>query len=300
MNIENTNLNRRSFIGVSSLAILGSFGINQAFAAKSKIKLAYSAITWSGNDLVAIKEIAELGFKGIQLRANTYPIFKDNPQDLKQILDKNKLELPMFSSGNITLNGDIKKDIETHVNHAKFIQNFGGKCLQFTNNSRPKDRNPTLEELKKYANNMSEVAKAVKEETGLQVAYHNHMHQLGETPEEVEVIFTEMNHKYILAELDVAHYHQGGGIPADAVLKYKDILYALHIKDTKPTDSSSGYQFVELGQGKVDFPAIFANLAKIKFDKWAIVELDAVPVKGKTALDCGKTSAAYLKSLNLM
>jgi inosose dehydratase len=300
MELDNADINRRKFLGLGSLAILGTLGFADALAAKSKIKLAYSAITWSGNDLVAIKEISDLGFKGIQLRANTYPIFKDNPNDLKDILEKHKLQLPMFSSGNISLNGDIKKDIETHVNHAKFIKNFGGKCLQFTNNSRPKDRNPSLEELKKYASNMSEVAKAVKEETGLQVAYHNHMHQLGETPEEVEVIFTEMNHKYILAELDVAHYQQGGGKPAEAVLKYQDILYALHIKDTKPTNSSSGYQFVELGQGTVDFPAIFKNLEKIKFNKWAIVELDAVPVKGKTALDCAKTSSAYLKTLNLM
>lgn len=292
-------MNRRDFLTQASILTASSFLSLEALAAKSKFKIAYSAITWSGNDLVAISDIAALGFKGIQLRANTYAPFKDKPQDLKDTLDKNKLSLAMFSSGNVSIQNDISKDIETHLNHAKFIKALGGKSLQITNNSRPKDRLPTTEELKKYAKNMSEVAKVVKGETGIQPSYHNHMGQLGETPEEVDIIFNEMNHDYILALLDVAHYKQGGGNPAEAVIKYKDILYATHIKDTKATDGKSGYQFVELGQGRVDFPAVFNALDKIKFKGWNIIELDAVPVKGRTALECGQTSKKYLESINV-
>lgn len=292
-------MNRRNFLTQASILTASSLLSLDVLAAKSKYKIAYSAITWSGNDLVAIGDIAALGFKGIQLRANTYAPFKDKPQDLKDTLDKNGLYLAMFSSGNVGIQDDISKDIETHLNHAKFIKALGGKSLQITNNSRPKDRLPTTEELKKYAKNMSEVAKVVKSETGIQPTYHNHMNQLGETPEEVEIILTEMNHDYVLSLLDVAHYTQGGGNPADAILKYKDILYATHIKDTKAVDSKSGYQFVELGQGRVDFPAVFKALDKIKFKGWNIIELDAVPVKGRTALECGQTSKKYLESINV-
>ncbi len=255
-------MNRRNFIQSASGVLLASkFDV---FAAKFSQKMAYSAITWNGNDLVAIKEIAELGYKGIQLRANSYAPFKDKPQDLKDTIVKNKLALAMFSSGNVSIQDDISKDIELHLNHAKFIKALGGSSLQITNSSRPKDRLPTSEELKKYAKNMSAVAKVVLEETGIQAAYHNHMNQLGETPEEVDIIVNEMNTKHIKLLLDVAHYQQGGGDPADAVLKYKSILHATHIKDTRPdTENKSGYRFVELGQGKVDFEAIFANLNKI-------------------------------------
>lgn len=292
-------MNRRDFITQASILTASSLLSFEAFAAKSKYKIAYSAITWNGNDLVAIGDIAALGFKGIQLRANTYAPFKDKPQDLKDTLEKNKLSLAMFSSGNVGIQDDISKDIETHLNHAKFIKALGGESLQITNNSRPKDRLPTTEELKKFAKNMSEVAKVVKGETGIQPSYHNHMNQLGETPEEVEIIFTEMNHDYVLALLDVAHYTQGGGNAADAVMKYKDILYATHIKDTKAIESKSGYQFVELGQGRVDFPAVFGALNKIKFKGWNIIELDSVPVKGRTALECGQTSKTYLESIKI-
>ena len=292
-------MNRRDFIAQASLLTATSMISLETLAAKSKTKIAYSAITWNGNDLVAIGDIAALGFKGIQLRANTYAPFKDKPQDLKDTLDKNGLQLAMFSSGNVSINDDISEDIETHLNHAKFIKALGGNSLQITNNVRPKDRLPTTEELKKYAKNMSEVAKVVKSETGIQPAYHNHMNQFGETPEEVDIIFTEMNHNYILALLDVAHYTQGGGNPAEAVMKYKDILYATHIKDTKAVDSKSGYQFVELGQGRVDLAGVFTNLDKIKFKGWNIIELDSVPVKGRTALECGQTSKKFLESIKV-
>ncbi len=290
-------MNRRKFISQLSLISAAALPVSESIAAltlKSKQKMAYSAITWNGNDLVAIKEIAALGFKGIQLRANTYPVFKDAPQDLRTTIESNGLKMPMFSSGNISIN-DYSKDLETQLNHARFVKAVGGECLQFTNSARPKDRPPTTQELKDYAKNMSAVAKAVKEETGLHVAYHNHMHQLGETPEEVDIIVNEMNPDYIRLLLDVAHYHQGGGVPADAVLKYKKVLYATHIKDTRPDqENKSGYRFVELGQGAVDFPAVFKNLDSIGFKGWNIVELDSVPVKGRTALDSGKISKEYL------
>lgn len=292
-------MNRREFIQSSALT-LSALGLGlQAEAAKKKFKLAYSAITWNGNDLVAISDIAALGFKGIQLRANTYAPFKENPQELKDTLDKNGLQLVMFSSGNVGILDDIIKDRETHLNHAKFIKALGGNSLQITNTSRPKDRLPTTDELKKYAKNMSAVAKAVLEETGVQPAWHNHMNQLGETPEEVDIIINEMDTKYIKLLLDVAHYTQGGGKPEEAVLKYKNILFATHIKDTKAVESKSGYQFVELGQGSVEFPKIFDALGKIKFDGWNIIELDSVPVKGRTALECGQTSKKYLESINV-
>lgn len=292
-------MKRRAFI--QNTAIMLAAGNLSAFAKKYQQKMAYSAITWSGNDLVAIKEIAELGFKGIQLRANTFAPFKEQPEDLKNTLSKNGLALAMFSSGNVSILDDISKDINLHLNHAKFIKALGGNSLQITNNSRPKDRLPTVEELKKYAKNMSEVAKVVMEETGVQAAYHNHMKQLGETPEEVDVIVNEMNTKYVKLLLDVAHYHQGGGVPAEAVLKYKEILFATHIKDTRSdTETKNGYRFVELGEGKVDFPAIFKNLDKIGFKGWNIVELDAVPVKGRTAFESAQISHDYLsKKINI-
>ena len=69
------NLSRRHFL--ENLGLVAATGLisNDLWAEtlkKSNLKIAYSAITWGGKDDVAIKELASLGFKGIQLRANTF------------------------------------------------------------------------------------------------------------------------------------------------------------------------------------------------------------------------------------
>ena len=70
----------------------------------------------------------------------------------------------------------------------------------------------------------------------------------------------------------------GGGDPAKAIEKYHDRLLFLHLKDVvdSPMTAKSQYPFtwVELGRGKVDLPAVFAALAKVKYRGWGVVELD--------------------------
>src|SRR5262249_62294323 len=81
--------------------------------------------------------------------------------------------------------------------------------------------------------------------------------------------------------LSVALYVGGGGAPVKAIEKYSDGLLFLHIKDVKPVSpgasSKNPYRFVELGRGRVDLPAVFAALERVKFRGWLIVELDGNP-----------------------
>jgi len=292
-------MNRRHFIqssaGIAGLALLPNWG-------NSSIKLGYSSITWGGKDLQAIQEIASLGFKGIQLRANTYPIYKDKPQELKAALDQAGLTLAMFSSGNVEIAPDkVEASIAQHLKHAEFVKQLGGSAIQLTNSLRKKDQLPTKEELVQLAEVMNEIGAKTKA-IGIQTTYHNHMHQWGETPEEVDVILTHIDPTKVLLELDVAHYFQGGGDPAKAVLRYKKILHTLHIKDVESPikgkeNEPKSYKFVELGQGKVNLKEVFKNLDKINFSGWAVVELDGVPSSDKTPLQCATTSREFLKGI---
>jgi inosose dehydratase len=55
------------------------------------------------------------------------------------------------------------------------------------------------------------------------------------------------------------------------------------------------YRFVELGRGKVNIPAVFAELKKIKFEGWAVIELDAVPDKSMSAKECALINKKYVE-----
>ena len=282
---------RREFL---ALTLATTLPISSLFAANKSYSLGYSSITWSGQDEQAIKDIASLGFKGIQLRANTFSKYGENPAALKALIDQSGLQLCMFSSGNVEIDpAKVDASIAQHVKHANFVKALGGTSIQLTNSLRKKGVKPEEKDLIRLAEVMNEIGAKTKG-IGIQATYHNHMDQFGETPEEVELLVQHMDPSKIKLLLDVAHYFQGGGNPAEAVLKYKKVLHALHVKDVRQTEPR--YRFVELGQGKVNLEEVFANLDKIKFKGFAIVELDAVPDAGKTPFSCAETSKEFLKT----
>ncbi|MCF2444967.1 sugar phosphate isomerase/epimerase [Dyadobacter sp. CY345] len=289
--------NRRIFLRTLSLgagALLTSSSWAEAMLKKVDMKIGYSAITWGGKDEQAMADLAGLGFKGIQLRANTFGPYRNKVSELKDSLIQHNLTLCMFSSGNVEIDpAKFESTVDTHVAHASFVKALGGNAIQLTNSLRPKDRKPTTEELKKLAQVMNEIGKQTAD-LGVQAVYHNHMNQLGETPEEVDIIVQAMDPRYAKLLLDIAHYKQGGGEPEEAVVKYKNIIHSLHLKDTKPADTKNGYKFVELGQGRVNVPAVFDALNKIKFKGWAVIELDGVPDPGKSPLVCAEINKKYI------
>src|SRR4029077_3322282 len=129
------------------------------------------------------------------------------------------------------------------------------------------------------------------------LGYHNHMGSLGERPEELDQIMSLTDPRYAKLELDIAHYFQGGGDPVKAILDYGDRLLFLHIKDDERLKGEAppkNCRFVELGRGKVPLPAVFTALRTVNFRGWAIIELDEVPDKVRTAKESAEMSWKYL------
>jgi len=273
---------------------------NESFAA-SGMSFGYAAITWNGNDTQAIKDVAEVGFKGIQLRTSVLPEFEKRPAALRELLAANHLTFTAFSSGGVRIApGTEAEEITKHVRNATFVRDAGGLYLQVTDSARQKDRKPAPDDFKQLGRVLTEIAKRVVD-LGVGLGYHNHMNSLGEGPEEVDRIMDASDPRYVKFELDIAHYQQGGGDPVQALRKYRDRLLFLHIKDLEsPVPASSkgnerSYRFVELGRGKVDLPAVFKTLKEIKFHGWAVVELDAVPDNARTPRESAIICKKYLE-----
>jgi len=310
---------RREFLlgmGVAAVTAVSSFPHEKVWAAEalyppmdlsyfdtpispgpSDIHFGYAAITWGGNDRQAIADIAALGFHGIQLRANVIKEF-GSAAELRNLLEKHQLKMVALSSGGVRVDAALEaEEIAKHTANAKFVHDVGGLYLQVTD-ERPKDRAITAADYKRLGRLISEIGKRTAD-LGISLGYHNHMGSLGERPEEVEQILQVADPRYAKLELDVAHYFQGGGDPAKAIEKYSDRLLFLHIKDVEPApqnaDAKRPYRFVELGQGKVDLPAVFDALHKVNFRGWAIVELDVVPDKTRTPKESGAISKKYLE-----
>jgi inosose dehydratase len=265
--------------------------------APAEIRIGYASITWGGNDRQAIEDIAALGFHGIQLRSNVVSQFA-SASEVRDLLDKHQLKLVALSSGDLQLDPAFESDeIAKHVAHAKFLRDAGGLYLQIIDR-RPKDRAIGLADYKRLGSLLTELGKRTAD-LGVSVGYHNHMGSCGERPEAVDEIMQAVDPRYAKLELDIAHYFQGGGNPVKAVEKYADRLLFLHIKDVHQapagSDAKSSYEFVELGYGKVDVPAVFTALHKINFRGWAIIELDSVPDKARSPKEAAAINKKYIE-----
>ncbi len=117
------------------------------------------------------------------------------------------------------------------------------------------------------------------------------MNTIGQSPDHVDVILESSDPKFVKLELDTAHSVAGGGDPAKTIQKYHDRMLFLHLKDVldSPMTDNAKYPFtwVELGRGRVDLPAVFDALAKVKYRGWAVVELDRVTSKSSQQQETG-------------
>jgi inosose dehydratase len=266
-------------------------------AAPGDIKFGYAAITWGGDDVKAIEDIAAVGFKGIQLRSPILTQYGDKPAALRDLLQKHKLTMVALSSGDVRIDAAVEaEELKKHTRHAQFVRDVGGLYLQVTD-ERPK-RAIVADDYRRMGKLLTEIGKR-SADLGIPLGYHNHMNNLGERPEEVAAVLDAADPRYVKLELDTAHYQQGGGDPVKAVRQYRDRLLFLHIKDLEsPVSGASGnrsYRFVELGRGRVDLKGVFTALDEVQFKGWAVVELDRVPDPGRTPKESATMAREFIE-----
>jgi len=261
---------------------------------KPFVRAGCSAITWSDNAKDAIQDIAAAGFAGIQLRAPTIDQFPD-PHALRDLLAEHKLTFVALSSGSASLDPAVRRSqLDTHAKHAHYVHEAGGLYMQILAAPAKPMQTFTAAEYKLQGEIFTEIGKAIAD-YGIKLGFHNHMNSVGQPPEAVDAVLNESDPNYLYLELDVAHYLQGGGDPAAAIRKHGRRILFMHFKDVRGPAGIEGYEWVELGKGRVDFPAVFAALHAVNFRGWGIVELDRVP-KGET-LSPKDANAASLRFL---
>lgn len=298
---------RRDFLVKSALGGLGLTALPKLVLGEEaglypKVKWGIAIITWNDGYLTAFEEISKLGIKGIQIRGNVFESYKAKPAELVQILDKYNLKAPILSGGNVPFNGSEDQSvIDKFMAMATFVKQIGGKYLQATTASRDAYP-PGADKLKKLAKSLNVIGEAVKAK-GIRLLLHNHMHQLCQSPQEIDMVLKNTDPESVGFLLDVAHYAQAGGNPAEAIVTYKKRLELLHIKDLlQPKPGHKGkeeynYQFVELGKGnQIQLDEILKSLKSIRFKGWCMIELDSVPNPATTPLQATKTSLDFLQA----
>jgi len=298
---------RRQFLATIASAPYFSTLLTNVAVAKSvsrtvdaaSMRFGYAAITWGSAVTQAIDDIAAVGFRGIQLRGKAFAQFGDRPSELRDLLQRRSLAFAVLSSGNLSIDPAREGEmLSTHVRHAQFVRDAGGTYLQVID-ERPKGRAVVSDDYRRLGQMLSELGKRTAD-IGVPLVYHHHMNSTGEKPHEIRAVLDAADSRSVRLLFDVAHYQQGGGDPVDALREYRDWLEVIHLKDVRAggaggsRGTGQGYEFVELGRGRVDLPAVFAALRDVNFAKWAIVELDRVPDPGRTPKESAEMNKRYL------
>jgi len=299
--MQSQSSRRRFLAGVGAVAATAAMHRGAAFAATSEatgIRFGYTAMTWGKEQRQAIEDISATGFEGIQFRIDATTEFHSD--ELRTILQQHKLTFVALSSGEISIDPAAQADmIAKHTSNARFVRDAGGLYLQVLDQLQAYPRTVSGEECRQLGKLLTEIGKHTAD-LGVPLAYHNHMNTISEHPANLDAVLENSDPKYVKLLLDTAHSVAGGGDPAEAIKKYHDRLIFLHLKDVVdiPLDTPGAkypFKFVELGRGRVDLPAVFAALDRVKFRGWGVVELDRVPEKSRTPRQSAMISRKYLE-----
>jgi inosose dehydratase len=162
-----------------------------------------------------------------------------------------------------------------------------------------------------FAEGATRLAQAIKKETGLRTVFHHHCAGYVETPAEIEKLLSLTDPGLIGLCFDTGHYRFGGGDPLQGLRKHTQRLWHFHFKDYQPQvgrrSAREGWDyfesvrngiFCELGRGEIDFPALVAELQKMGYKGWGVVEQDVLPGMGKPK-ESALRNREYLRRLGL-
>jgi inosose dehydratase len=172
----------------------------------------------------------------------------------------------------------------------------------------------TRDEWKVFASGADLIARTVLDETGLRTVFHHHCAGFVETPDEIQQLLDATDPGNLGLVFDTGHYAFGAGGCDDVVAAmdcYASRIWYVHFKDVEPgvldaarVNSWDYFEavrhgvFCELGDGCIDFAAVYAWLQRQGYTGYVTVEQDILPGMG-TPEESARRGRAYLRSIGL-
>ncbi len=243
---------RRTFLATLGVAALGIVSRDAAagavIGARRKLKKIglqlYTVRDLMKTDLPGtLAKVAAIGYKEVEFAG----YFGRTPAEIRELLRRNHLTSP---STHIPID-TLEKDSQKAFADAK-ATGHQWVVVPWV----PPERRKTADDWKAIAALLKKWGPQAKS-AGLRLAYHNHDFELkpvdGVRP--LDLLLSETDPSFVNFEMDLYWVVFGGGDPLDFFNRYPKRFPLVHVKDAGgPPDN----RMVDVGQGKIDFRAIFA------------------------------------------
>ena len=145
---------------------------------------------------------------------------------------------------------------------------------------------------------------------GVSIAFHNHVGTVIETRAETDKLLALTDPNLVFLGPDTGHMQWAGDDAVAFVRDYAARIKTMHLKDineaVRARGAAAGWDygtfekhgiFAELGEGCIDFAAIFTILRSVNFSGWLITETDVT--QKATALESVTISREYLRQFGV-
>jgi inosose dehydratase len=147
-------------------------------------------------------------------------------------------------------------------------------------------------------------------EYGVRACFHNHVGTFVETEDEIERLLAAIDPEVLYLGPDTGHLAWAGVDPVAFTRRHAERIKTMHLKDMSAQVRDQGVAenwdygtfeahaiWAEIGEGAVDFPAIFEILDGAGFDGWLIVETDVT--QKESPYESARVSRENLRKLGI-
>lgn len=244
-----------------------------------KAKLAYAIWPWGLKQkeqmVQALEEIKAIGYNAFESVESAIDLFDNNAKEFKKTVAEHGVWPVSFY---FWQRGNLKEDLEDVKSKLDFMAELGVKrmSVQAPNRKVEISQNQVLE----IINKVGELTKPYN----IVPCVHPHHGTWVMYEQEIDYIMENTDPGYIAFGPDTAHLVAGKCDPEEIFARYAERIAFVHLKDLKKaqaletTDQSHGFDvygnFMELGEGDIDFKPIFKIIDDVGYDGYLTVELD--------------------------
>jgi len=243
-------------------------------------KIGAQLIVWGQRPLSdfsgVLDEVASLGYEGIEASPEVFARIPDPKKPLaSRRLGLAGLHMDVGSASVKTVDSALIV-LDKADGHFLLFSGAGGR----ENSDENYMRNSKL---------LEEYGKSAKKR-GITVCYHNHWQEIVNNAHGTRIILENTSPEHVSLCVDTYWVKCGGLSPAEFIKERGDRVGYLHLKDGTE-EGIRKYEFTELGQGAVDFPAVLKAAKPLRIE-WAVVEQDRT---NRTPKESMAISRRYLR-----
>lgn len=249
-----------------------------------KAELAYAIWPWGLSEreqmITAIKEIKEVGFRYFESVQKAVELFKGDLKAFRDIVEEYQVYPVSFY---FHMRGDPKEDVEILRQGLDLMADNKIKTISVQAAGK-KGGGAAQEELHYVLTTINEFGRLTRP-YGITPCLHPHANTTVMFKKEIDFIMQNTDPALVAFGPDTAHLVVGKCDPVEIFERYAERIRFVHLKDVKKMKKLEGdsaqkegfeiySSFLELGEGEVNFPAIFKILEKVKYDGFLTLELD--------------------------